>query len=470
MPSAKLPAARAAIAVVGAGHLDSATSPGLWHDARDFSDAQQLIASGFAADAIVLAPADEPQAMEWLRGLRRDARLGLKPLFLDRPLGAIAVELSDGVATDGAALAHCASQMAQRAAQAGQLGVATAEDRLLTLLYLRPQRILAPVVDWRDTRICHYPLADACCAPGEDGFELIERLRRRGLLENTALIERIHTCSRCGAGQLLFVERCPQCGGIDIGEQNFLHCYACGHVDTQESFLRQDGLLCPQCSARLRHIGVDYDRALETLSCRTCNARFTEPEVVARCLHCQRSTPPDELSQRRFYGLKLTAAGELAARTGQLGDLFKLIDEFSQAHPEYFLQTLDWLIDVSRRHTEVQFAIICLTFSNVHELAVRLPRHRLAQLFDALAQRLRTLIRTTDLFMREDDTHCWLLLPQTGPEGTQILLKRITALGDALTGDGPRIEIAVSARSSAEIAAAGLDARVLMGMLRDPAD
>ncbi len=468
LPNAKPPAARATVALVGTSHPGSAISPAAWQGALHFQDAEELLTSDFAAEAIVLAPVDETQAIEWLHILRRDARLGLKPVLLDRPFGAHAMQLSDGVAADTATAARHASEMAQRAADAGQ-PTATSEERLLAFLHLRPKHILTPVIEWRDTRICHYPVADTCCAPGEDGFELIDRLRSRGLLENTTLIERIHACHRCGAGQLLFVEHCPQCGGIDIGEQNFLHCYACGHVDTQETFLRHDALLCPHCNARLRHIGVDYDRALETLSCRTCHARFTEPEVKARCLQCRTSMAPDALSQRRFYGLKLTAAGELTARTGQMGDVFKLIDEFSHARPEYFLQTLDWLIDVSRRHPEVQFGVVCLTFANVHELAARLPRQRLVQLFDALAQRLRTLIRTTDLFMRESDSHCWLLLPQTSPAGMEVLLQRIAALGKTLTSDDQRIEIAVSARNSGDIPEAALGARVLMSMLRDPA-
>ena len=462
------PPSQTAIAVVGGGPSGPGDSPAAWHGAHHFPDAQQLLAATFAPEAIVLMPADESQAADWLRCLRRDARLGLKPLLLDRPLGALAAELSDGIATDLAAAARRARDMAQRGATAAQPGAATSDERLLTFLYLRPEHILTPVIDWREARICHYPLADACCPPGTDGFELIDRLRRRGLLENTTLLERIHTCHRCGAGQLLFVERCPQCGSIDIGEQNFLHCYACGHVDTQQSFLRQDGLICPQCSARLRHIGVDYDRALESLACGNCNARFTEPDVKARCLQCQTTAAPDELSQRRFYGLRLSAAGELAARTGQLGDVFRLIDEFSHAHPEYFLQTLDWLIGVSRRHAEVCFGLICLTFSNVHELAARLPRHQLTQLFDALAGRLRTLIRTTDLFMREDDSHCWLLLPQTDAAGMQVLLTRIRTLGQTLAGDDQRIEITVSAKHSSECTAADPDARLLMGTLREP--
>src|SRR5437660_375978 len=102
-----------------------------------------------------------------------------------------------------------------------------------------------------------------------------------------------------------------------------------------------------------------------------------------------------------------------------------------------------------------------------HLLASRLPRHRVAQMFDALAQRLRALIRATDLFMRDDDACCWLLLPQTAPAGLAILLERIVALGAAATPeDGLRIEIATASFTSADAGAGSTNARLLMGTLR----
>lgn len=459
-----------AIAAVTGDHARSELQHG-WHACRTFDDPQHLIASGFTPEAILVAANGPTQAASWLESLRRDARLGLKPLLLTRSLGATAMELSDGIAADVDAVLRTATEMGQRSESIRRRDVLTADDRLLAFLYLRPERLLSPLTEWHNQRICRYPLADTFCESGEDGLLLVDRLRRRGLLANTSLLERFHACGKCGAGHLLFLERCPQCGGIDITEQTFLHCYACGHVGTQDDYLRKDGLSCPQCLARLRHIGVDYDRALETLCCQSCSGRFTEPDVRARCLQCQTVAAPDGLVERRFHGLKLTPAGELAARTGQIGDLYKLMDEFSHAHPEYFVQTLDWLIDVSRRHREVQFGLACLRFSNVHLLAARLPRHRLAQMFDALAQRLRALIRTTDLFMREDETHCWLLLPQTTPSGMKVLLGRIAALSESSGEDGdPRIEIAISSMSSAEAGGQIAAASVLMGTLRNSAD
>ena len=189
----------------------------------------------------------------------------------------------------------------------------------------------------------HNPGGPICTAVGACG-PCSSNGQCRAIDLNSPVCAPTGACQPCAAN--------AQCGSIDTVEQNFLHCYACGNVGAQEEYLTQGGLGCPKCSARLRHIGVDYDRALETLACRGCGGRFTQPDVKARCLQCSKLSRTDELAERRYYGLRLSAAGELAARTGQVGDLFKLMDEFSQAHPEYFTRTLEWLLGLPCRLRE----------------------------------------------------------------------------------------------------------------------
>ncbi|HYL03392.1 MAG TPA: hypothetical protein VEU54_08235 [Steroidobacteraceae bacterium] len=439
-----------------------------WTEGAHFAGVELLIAADSTPDALLLCPADARQAGSWLEALRRDARFALAPILLDRSFGEAVDALADGISPGAEAAASAAADIAARAGALARRDTSEGEERLLAFLYLRAGRVLTPLADWRDEHIYRYPLADALGRRDEDSYLLLDRMRRRGLLESAGLIERVHLCPECSAGQLLFIETCPQCGSIDTVEQNFLHCYACGNVGTQQEYLTQDGLACPKCSARLRHIGVDYDRALETLACQSCHGRFTEPSVKARCLHCRKLSNADELAERSYHALKLSSAGELAARTGQVGDLFKLIDEFSQAHPEYFARTLEWQLGLARRHEEVQFGLACLKFANIHQLAAQLPRHRVAQMFDTVAQRLRALIRTTDLFMRDQDEYCWLLLPQTSPVGIATLLGRIAALGEAaVPGEGLRIEIATASFSSADAAEGATDARLLMATLRN---
>jgi GGDEF domain-containing protein len=461
-----LPAVTTLVARFAPGDLGASAHLTLSEGAH-YEDVGQLIAAGAPSDAVLLYPGNAHQALTWLERLRRDARHALAPILLNRSFGAAVDALSDGVAPGLEAVRELVEPILARATSLKDRETGEGDERLLAFLYLRPGRVLTPLADWRAEAIYRYPVAEVLGRHEEDGYLMLERLRRRGLLETDGLIERLHLCPECSAGQLVFIETCPQCGGIDTAPQNYLHCYACGNVGTQDEYLEQEGLSCPKCFARLRHIGVDYDRALETHTCNGCRGRFTEATVKARCLPCGKLSGVDELAERSYFALRLSAAGELAARTGQVGDLFKLIDQFSQAHPEYFTRTLDWLLGLCSRHREVQFGLVCLKFANIRVLAGQLPRHRVAQMFDGVAQRLRALIRTTDLFMRDEDDNCWLLLPQTPPEGLATVLERIAALSAAAApSEGQRIEIDTAAYSSAETSERFTDARMLMGTLR----
>jgi GGDEF domain-containing protein len=432
-----------------------------------FASAEQLIASGFPADGIVLSGAEVAETQQWLRSLRCHSRLGLSLILLSSPSGAEGEALSNGLAGSQESILERAAAVRQRWDSLERPEPLDGDDQLLTFLYLHPDYRLEPIADWRDERVYRYPLADLYSREREDGFTLLTRLRQRGLLEPVKLVERLHTCPDCTSAHILFNERCPQCASIDITEQNFLHCYACGNVSSQESYLSRGALVCPKCSVQLRHIGVDYDRALETLTCNECSARFTEPDVKARCARCQSQCATDALVARRFDSLRLSSAGVHAARSGSTGDLFALIDDMSQAHPAYFTQTLDWLLALSRRHRDVHFAVLALRFSNLKALAAQVPRRRVAQMLDGLAYRLRELVRSTDLFMRDDDELCWLLLPQTPAPGLAVLQRRIEALGPASAGsDGSSIELAIATITSAELSDTAPNASMLMARLR----
>lgn len=435
--------------------------------AAHFASPEQLIASEFPADAVVLSPRDDAEARSWLQTLRHNPRFGLRPLLLVVSGGAHADALCNGLASSAEDALRRADEMRVRWEALDRPEPVDGDDQLLTFLYLHPDYVLEPVADWQDERVHYYPLADLCSRDHEDGFALVSRLQQRGLLKPVRLVERLHVCPGCASAHLLFNELCPQCGSIDIAEQNFLHCYACGSVAPQEEYLGRDGMICPKCSARLRHIGVDYDRALETLTCKACSGRFTEPDMKARCARCRMQYPTDALIERRFYSLRLSGTGEAAARSGSVGDLFALIDEVSHSHPAYFAQTLNWLLALNRRHPEVHFSLLALKFSNLQALSAELSRGRVARMLDTLAQRLRELLRGSDLFMRDDDDLCWLLLPQTSAAGLAVLRHRIEALSAASTqNDGRRIEMAIATATSEDLDEAAGSAIVVMGRLR----
>src|SRR5207248_5044516 len=95
-----------------------------------------------------------------------------------RSFGEAVDALRDGVASTPEAAAPEAAAIAARTASLSRRETAEGDERLLAFLYLRTERVLTPVADWRDERIYRYPLADALGRPGEDSFLMLERLRR----------------------------------------------------------------------------------------------------------------------------------------------------------------------------------------------------------------------------------------------------------------------------------------------------
>ncbi len=432
-----------------------------------FASVEGLLAAPDVADAVILETSSAAQAAEWLVALRRDARYGLRPIFAREEHALTDLPLIDGAVASSTACYLTLDEISARVESLARDASDDPESRLLAFLFTRPGKLVEPVRDWRHPSLYRYPLLEVFDPDASDGDAWLESLARRKLIEPIRLHDRVRRCPSCRGAHLSYTDLCASCGSVDICEDIFLHCYTCGHVAEQASYLRTDGVQCPKCHARLRHIGVDYDRALETFSCATCGSRFAEPDIKARCMHCGEQHATTDLRERRIETYQLSASGALAARTGQVGELFSLIDGFNYAHPTYFERTLDWQIDLRRRHPEVQFGLICIELVNVRRLLDATTRARTAQLIDAFVARLRELVRATDLVCRTDESCCWLLLPQTPPQGLEVLrarieeLPRLTALDSA-----PALEIAVRAFASRDLGTGRIPAPLLMSELR----
>ncbi|MGB8694496.1 MAG: hypothetical protein WCD08_13405 [Steroidobacteraceae bacterium] len=428
-----------------------------------FMDIHALLAAPQPADAIVLHPGSAQEEHDWLTTLRRDPRLALRPIYAPALGEAAVAALLDGAPGNPEQQRLDIEEIGARLAALPAHELIDDEERLLAYLYSRPSRLIEPLPDWRSPQLYRYPLLEAFDRTGQRTTDWTQSLKRRGLIERVRLIDRVRQCVSCASSHLNYLDECPACGDLDIGETIFLHCHTCGHVAAQEAFLSAEGLSCGKCQVRLRHIGVDYDRALETFGCAACGARFGEPQVRARCLDCGRKQPTTDLAQHCIESFRLSEKGARAARTGNVGDLLSLIDEMHCAHPALFEYTLEWLLNLRLRHKEVAFGVVCIRLANIRELIEAVSRSRAAQLIDGFARRLRELVRSTDLLMRSDERHCWLLLPQTDAVGVRTIAGRIDALPVLATlPGGLRLELGLKVVVSADLDREQRSARLLM--------
>ncbi|MBI5552788.1 MAG: diguanylate cyclase [Desulfobacterales bacterium] len=381
-----------------------------------------------AALCFLIATRDAAKALDLARRLRAGTDPGLKPIYLLSPLGASVEQLCDGVVATPAEAWDKALGTTRLFSELDPAGLADSRNdvyRLLGFLYARPDYTLVPSGTWQAEKIYTYPLAEALLEQADD---TIATLVQRKLLAPTQLVDRLRHCPKCDGPHLNYIDTCPNCAGIDIAQKPFLHCFTCGHVSPEERFFSQDKLVCPQCATALRHIGADYDRPLENFQCNGCGHVFVDPQVTARCLHCHQVSAPDALIARPVQAFKLTDQGRLSARTGDVEDVFSMLDSLNNVSRAYFESILDWLLALCRRHKEEQFSLVAVRIANVVELTDRIGRAQVRSLMDEFVRRVRELIRTTDLTTRTSQHTLWLLLPKTHAAGQQTVRERIMGL------------------------------------------
>jgi len=70
----------------------------------------------------------------------------------------------------------------------------------------------------------------------------LERLASNGIMEKTPFLSTV-VCPSCSAHDQKLRLKCPECSSTIIKKNNIIQHYACGHVDFEESFKRDDGRL-----------------------------------------------------------------------------------------------------------------------------------------------------------------------------------------------------------------------------------
>jgi len=387
-----------------------------------FDSVAQLAASGVSPQA-VLVTWPEPHAREQaLRELRRSP-------WWDRPAftlpGVPATPLSDGSATPDAAAQ--AGQRARAIRDSLRLDPLTlqGDERVLYHLYLREGTELLPVCDRQARLLYRYPAAEALAAPGDNVDGWLTALVRRNLLEPGTVVDRTRHCRQCSSAHLHYLDVCPHCSSLQIRKAASLHCFTCGHVAPEADFHDGQGLACPKCSTRLRHIGVDYDRPLTQYACASCHHAFMEASIVARCLDCGAIAEPGTLDVREVASLRLTPHGRAALRAGQIEESFAALDLPNSVVPNYFRRLVDWALAAQQRHAELTFGLVLIEFEDAAGLIETLGAPRAFLLLDEFARRLHELLRTSDVTTRTSEQRLWVFLPFSSPEGFAARVRRV---------------------------------------------
>jgi GGDEF domain-containing protein len=429
--------------------------------ARLFTSWAEFEASGHPALGFYLAGWAPADAHEIALAIRRSAHWYCLVLVDDASAPSPLV--------DGALDAAEAAQAIARAASLHRsLNVDTSalhfDERLLHYLYLRDPGELMPKADRSSKWLYTFPIADALAGSRDAVGDWLEALTRRRLLEPAALLDRTRHCRQCASAHLHYLDVCPHCTSMHIRKGASLHCFTCGHVAPEGDFRGDQGLSCPKCETRLRHIGVDYDRPLTQYACAACHHAFVEAGVIARCLDCGAAADPGGLDVREVSSLRITAHGRAAVRAGQIQESFAALDNLSHVPPGHFRHMVNWAIATQARHKEFNFVLMLIEFQNAAELIDQHGASRVFLLLDEFARRLQELLRTSDVSTRTTEEHMWLFLPFSCADGLTRRLQQ--SLNDLLDRNGPVLQIRIRSLAAPKDIAAGDEAADLMDRLQ----
>jgi hypothetical protein len=295
---------------------------------------------------------------------------------------------------------------------------------LAKYFYLRPFAELTPVRDCSCRQAYRYPLLEAF-ANGEAPEALLSVMRKRGWVKRTNRVDRLRYCAKCNSVHLNYIDVCPGCNGLNISEAAFLHCFTCSHFASQDDFLRYESLVCPNCHASLRHIGVDYNRPLEHMHCVDCDLAFSEARVLARCLDCGCEYGPEVLPVLNVEAYALSEEGRLAALQGGDGACQSPSILAGTLKPSDLIELIDWMLILSRRRGGAEFVLMGLSLISGRGLEAPLDEDEWARRLREFEERLANLLRSSDVLGRIGRNIICIVLPQTEREGGEALLEKI---------------------------------------------
>lgn len=340
------------------------------------------------------------------------------------------------------------------------------EKWLTKYLFVRENFHLKGFLDYRSPSGIHYPLLQILGhrEDSQHNLSMLHGMETRKLLKHTALIDEIQTCPHCSAGLLNFKNCCPNCQSVHISTQSFIHCFSCGNTGPLSEFMQQEALICNRCQVRLRHIGIDYDKPIEDKICKDCHHFFFEPNVNAVCMVCTRLSDPEDLQSKKLFEYSLTPRGESLARGIEPYVMVELSQFLKQIDLSIFMMIVNWQTALARRYDQVSFSLVALTIQNEDELIATHGAFKTETLFMELFERIRTLLRNSDLVSR-DNNAILFFLPMTPLAGVTTLYKRIRGFTDEQSSGGKKIKVRGSTLSSSEILENNIEDELLLAEL-----
>ena len=368
-------------------------------------------------DYLLLDTEDPVEARAQLKAWRQDSKTAYAPAFVTHETSPV-YGLTDGLLPTEDALHALLFKIKARLEELA-FKPENARERFLIYWYTRSHTVIVPEACPEDRYYYHYPLFNLFAKESENILPWLLELFKDGVLAQQKLIDQYFACLYCGSAHLTFSEYCPNCHHLELETKSFIHCFNCGLVSPESTFIQQNRLICPKCRTQLRQVGEDYDRPLETGECLNCHQYYLDPEVDCHCMYCHSQLPTDHLSKQMVYSFSLTSQGLYYLREQHFSTGVKIFDHIHYVTPEYFKAMLDWQLALKKRYPEEQIALLSIRWKLIKEGGMGYLQE--------IAAALRLHLRQTDILTRIGDSQIWVFLPKTNEPGLNVVKDKIKA-------------------------------------------
>lgn len=313
-------------------------------------------------------------------------------------------------------------------------------DRLLAWLWLDSSRRLLPFKNVYSSTVYSYPIYGLYYKDDDSYYGYINSEAKNHYLAVDTFVDRIRLCPSCHSGHLNYTETCPECHSQNIKQVSSLHCFTCGHIDPQSHFMMQGSLKCPNCLTQLRHIGVDYDRPLETHSCCDCNLSFSEAVVRSHCLSCDDKHEITDLITRRLYQYRV---GDNTQHLMLYGKRFSanILQQNGLVDIEYFINILAWMNRIALTSNQ-QHMLLALNVRDSEQFGKKYGEARLTALSEELSKQLDYLQNDTELYCQYRKDIICVFLPMTNEQAFADIQNKTVSICESIEYEDISIEVA----------------------------
>ncbi|WP_299002020.1 hypothetical protein [uncultured Shewanella sp.] len=315
----------------------------------------------------------------------------------------------------------------------------TGKNRFMEWLWLAPHRRVSPIKRLNNQSIYTYPVLECYHQHIDDPQPFFHELEKKALLDKDKLLDKIRLCSTCQSSLLNYIETCPHCHSIDVIERVSLHCFTCGYVENESLFTRKGKLECPKCFTQMRHIGVDYDRPLETFFCNACDSTFIEANTMVRCFNCDSLSSISSLLVNKIFTYKLGYLSEYYLRNESV-ILAPSLDFDEIIAPHYFSSILPWLNKIAIQHKQEHY-VMALQLNSVKENPIEESNGTLMILVEELSKNVCRMIKDTDICCHYRTDLILVFINMPIKDDMQLIENKVKTLSEKIKEDSFFIEV-----------------------------